>query len=443
MNPPAAAQTYTEHPARRGAGGKAKLAGGALKAAIIRDMQAGQELADPDHPGLRVRKPREGNPVFFYRYRAPLTGSLRQITIGVLGREMTLATIRKEWENLRDTVRNGRDPQDERNARQAHAVANKRAAKAAGYTLGQAVEHYLAELVEPNRKAKGAAEVRRMLVRTIAPLAQVPAAQVDSTRAHELLFKVAKGAPRIALMARQELRAAWEFAVSVGRIKTANPFASKNVGGKLKRNKGTRVLSAGEVGELLRWVQKPNTYSRTVRDALELTLRTGLRSGEVCGIQTSELAEVDGVLWLTIPGPRMKAGKEHRVALVGRAAEIVKARAPADGGYLFPTRRGGKHIEQKVLGVEVYACSGRSKAAAYKHRQVCPVSVWAPHDLRRTARTLLAELACPFEVAEAILAHELPGVSGIYNRAQYEAAKVDWLTRLDQHLEQLRAGVQP
>ena len=43
--------------------------------------------------------------MFFYRYRAPL------------------ATIRKEWETLRDSVRNGRDPQDERKARQANAVA--------------------------------------------------------------------------------------------------------------------------------------------------------------------------------------------------------------------------------------------------------------------------------------------------------------------------------
>lgn len=430
-------KTYT---APRGAGGRARLAGRSLTAAIIREMQPGDELADPEHSGLRVRRPTAGNPVFFYRYRAPLTRSLRQVTVGVLGREMTLATIRKEWENLRDMVRNGRDPQDERKTRQAHAVAKKHAAKAAGYTMGQAVEHYLAELVEPNRKEKGAAEVRRMLVRTIAPLADVPAAQIDSTRAHELLLKVAKAAPRIALMARQELRAAWEFAASVGRIKTANPFSAKNVGGKLKRNKGTRVLTADEVGELLRWMQKPGTYSRTVRDALELTLRTGLRSGEVCGIHTRELAEVDGVLWLTIPGARMKAGKGHRVPLVGRAAEIVKARTPADGGYLFPRRDRKEPIEQKVLGVEVYACSGRSKAAAYTHRQVCPVGAWAPHDLRRTARTLLAQMACPFEVAETLLAHELPGISGTYNRAQYQAEKVDWLTRLDKHLEQLRAG---
>jgi hypothetical protein len=43
-------------------------------------------------------------------------------------------------------------------------------------------------------------------------------------------------------------------------------------------------------------------------------------------------------------------------------------------------------IEQKVLGVEVYAHAGRSKAAAYARKRVCPVRDWAPHDLRRTAR---------------------------------------------------------
>jgi len=90
-----------------------------------------------------------------------------------------------------------------------------------------------------------------------------------------------------------------------------------------------------------------------------------------------------------------------------------------------------------VLGVEVYACSGRSKAKAYASRRVCPAKNWAPHDLRRTARTVLGDLGCPFEVGEAILSHKLPGVAATYNRAQYEAAKVEWLGRLAEHLDAL------
>ena len=62
---------------------------------------------------------------------------------------------------------------------------------------------------------------------------------------------------------------------------------------------------------------------------------------------------------------------------------------------------------------------------------------WAPHDLRRTARTLLASLRCPDEVGEAILGHMKPGIVGVYNLHTYDADRVEWLKRLDAHLEAL------
>lgn len=241
-------------------------------------------------------------------------------------------------------------------------------------------------------------------------------------------------------MTRAEMRAAWDYARTTGRIQGSNPFAGRTVGGKLATKARKRALSPGEVAELLRWMKAPGTYSRTIADALELTLRTGLRSGEVVGIHSSEIKERDGVLWLDIPGERMKMSEPHSAPLVGRAREIVLARMPQgdEPGYLFAGRK-GQPILQKALGVEVYAHSGRSKAEAYMHLAVCPVKDWAPHDLRRTARTMLADLGCPFEVGEAILAHRLPGVAGVYQRAEFVTEKVRWLKALGEHLDHLEA----
>ena len=70
------------------------------------------------------------------------------------------------------------------------------------------------------------------------------------------------------------------------------------------------------------------------------------------------------------------------------------------------------------------------------------VTNWAPHDLRRTSRTLLASMRCPQEVAEAILGHVQPGVVGVYNRHNYDQEKRHWLTLLDAKLEEL-AGTVP
>lgn len=464
-------------PAKRGEGGRAKLAGKSLTALVIKAMQPGDELADPEHPGLRVRCPKSGRPVFFYRYRNP-AGALRQVEIGVLG-DKTLATIRKEWEDLRDAVRNGKDPREAKKTEKQNAVAERKAQKQRILTVADVVEQYLTEKVEKRRKAKGAAETRRLLAQVIrfsswladqkekdkaagrrraklpkgiGDVADLPAQSFTRVMAHELLRAFGENAPRSGGMARQELRACWRYAIAVGRLAAPSPFekleggSDDDLGGGalVSNSKRDRALSREEAGQLLRWMAQPHTYSRTVSDALELVLRTGLRSGEVCAIHSTEISRRDGVLWLDIPAERMKGKKgqqkPHSVPLVGRAEQIVLARMPDKPGYLFPSKVEGKPIEQKVLGVDVYACSGRSSAPAYKHRKVCPVKDWAPHDLRRTARTILAELGCPYEVGEAILAHTLPGVAAVYNRAQYDQQKVEWLTKLGDELDRLTAA---
>lgn len=454
--------------------------GKSLTLATLRAMVPGDELADPEHPGLRVRCV-AGEPthrlVFFYRYRNP-AGALRQVEVGVFGADLTLTGIRARWEALRDRVRNGGDPREEAKATRAQAVAKveevKAAEKAEALTVERVIERYLVERVEPSRKTKGAMECRRMLTQLInfatwtaaqktktatgrrrsklpqgvVDVAKLPAARFTREKAHDLLLAYGATAPRAGGMARQELRAAWRYGVDAGFLEAPSPFEKlagasgrkgDSFGGAALKSvsKKDRVLSPAEAGALLRWMREPGTYSRTARDALELTLRTGLRSGEVCGIHSRELVRRDGVLWLDIPGERMKGGTPHSVPLIGVAEDIVVQRTSEKGGYLFPSREPEKPIQQKVLGVEVYACSGRSTADAYKHRKVCPVADWAPHDLRRTARTLLAELGCPFEVGEAILAHALPGVASVYNRADHVQAKVEWLGQLGRHLDSL------
>ena len=446
--------------------------------AAVKAMVPGDELADPEHPGLRVRRVNEQR-VFFYRYR--IGSKLRQVEIAVLG-PSTLTAIRGQWEALRAQVRNGSDPRLDVKAQRIKTAADLAAQRQRELTVEDVVEFYLTENVEKARKAKGATEARRLLhqlirysswskvrrqgiaarsdaararvplavPRDIGDVASMPAQAFTRERAHKLLFLMGEAAPRSAGMARAEIRAAWRHAIATGRLAPPSPLEmmpehgkrdALGGGGLLSKSVRERYLGKEEAGQLLRWMAEPGTYSRTVRDALELVLRTGLRSGEICGIHSSELERRDGVLWLIIPPDRMKAGKAHTVPLTGRAEQIALARLPEKAGHLFPsTREPGKSIEQKVLGVEVYACSGRSKADAYKSRRVCPVSDWSPHDLRRTARSLLQELGCPYDVGEAILAHALPSVGAVYARSSLVEQKILWLGKLNEHLDALAAA---
>ncbi|MNN99953.1 hypothetical protein D3C81_2197280 [compost metagenome] len=57
--------------------------------------------------------------------------------------------------------------------------------------------------------------------------------------------------------------------------------------------------------------------------------------------------------------------------------------------------------------------------------------------MRRTARTFLASLKCPRDVAEVILGHMLEGVEGDYNRYSYDKDRRIWLRRLSEYLEKL------
>lgn len=72
--------------------------------------------------------------------------------------------------------------------------------------------------------------------------------------------------------------------------------------------------------------------------ALEFTILTAARSGEVFEATWAEV-DLDKAIW-TVPAPRMKASKEHRVPLSNKAIEILAAVQPFAGGWLFPNAKG-------------------------------------------------------------------------------------------------------
>jgi len=155
--------------------------------------------------------------------------------------------------------------------------------------------------------------------------------------------------------------------------------------------------------------------------------------------------EPDG-WWWTVPRGKLKMRRnpllsDLRVPLLGRALSVVSRRLQAHpAGFVFPSRGASGHIEQKALGVAVWTHMPGCELRKEWVRPRLPLSAWAPHDLRRTGRTMLAAMGCPAEVAEAILGHMLPGVRGVYDRHTYDAERRLWLSRLAARLEVLAAA---
>ena len=202
---------------------------------------------------------------------------------------------------------------------------------------------------------------------------------------------------------RQRIGTIMKWAVAQG-YRDDNP-AGDAIGAALPKANGAcrhfRAVHHSEVGDVIRAVRESQA-SLAARLAFEFLVLTAARSGEVRGAAWSEI-DTDAATW-TIPGERMKGGREHRVPLSGRALAVLdEARALDDGsGLVFPAPAGRKPMSDSTLSELL--------------RELGIDAV--PHGFRSTFRDWCSEAAqAPREVAEACLAHVVRGVEGAYARS--------------------------
>lgn len=408
-------------------------------------LKPGEHIMVDECPGLRLVATASTR-TWVYRFKSPVDGRMRQIAIG---RWPTVneAKARVEWARLRDQRLAGSDPALEK--REATAVRTK--PTPVGYTVRQLCDDYLEGHIRKHRKPAGIKETERLFLKRLDSIADKQAALVTRADAFGLLEKQAD-TPVSTAQLRGELAGAWDYALDAGRLPDSAPNWWRLVMRGRLRSKGRKVegkhigtakrtLSHLETGILIRWL--PN-FSKTIDDALTLYLWTCTRGAEICAIEAEEITEESDGLWWTIPKRKTKNARhanatDLRVPLVGRAEVIVRRRLASVGkkGYLFPVDTEMGHTEQKVIQTGVHYKQPYSRTNPKEVRERLPVAHWAPHDLRRTSRTLLASMGCPDAVGEAILGHVLPGVIGVYNCYTYDKERRQWLTALDIKLEQL------
>ncbi|MEH6436674.1 tyrosine-type recombinase/integrase [Massilia sp. DD77] len=415
-------------------------------------LQPGQHFTISDCPGLRLEATASTRS-WTYRYKSPVDSRMRQVKIGTWP-AMSYHSAVVAWEKLRDIRSSGEDPSDQRRAaRQAEQAEREAQREAASkkVTIRRICDQYLDEHVDPRRQEKGAKEVRRLFNVHLGELADLDPSKLTRAQAFDLLQGMID-TPVLASNLRRELGAAWDHALDAGRLDENVPnWWRLLMRGKL-RSRGRilqgerigtakRVLSDGELGQLIRWL--PN-FSRTVDDALTLYLWTLLRGAEITSMHAKDITEEKDGLWWTIPKAETKnrqreRAEDHRVPLVGRAEAIVRRRlGVADQGYLFPSRGRSGHVEQKALGVAVWTHMPYSETRPDQQRPRLPVTRWGPHDLRRSCRTLLAAMGCPDPVGEVLIGHLPPDTgSNVYNRHRYDRERREWLVKLADRLEQL------
>ena len=218
----------------------------------------------------------------------------------------------------------------------------------------------------------------------------VPVSDVTTADVLAILTPIWHDKPETARRVRQRIGAVMKWAVAMG-YRPDNP-AGDALGQVLGRQRAVlqhmRALPHGAVADALATVRTSRALV-TTKDAFELLVLTAARSGEVRLATWNEL-DLDAAVW-TIPAARMKAKRDHRVPLSGRALDILHdARRPSDGtGLVFRSPR-GKSLSDMTLSKLI------------KELGIAAV----PHGFRSSFRDWAAEQTnTPREVVEAALAH--------------------------------------
>jgi len=222
----------------------------------------------------------------------------------------------------------------------------------------------------------------------------------------------ARGAPKMALTTRNVIKRMYEFAIARQKVRT-NPGQALVARFIATQESRTRVLTPIEIGTMLRAVYASD-IRRPLKLAVHLLVLLMVRKSELLLAEWDEFDFYEGV-W-RIPAERMKMKREHWVYLPSQAINMFQELRSLSGGMLvFPSSR-GRHeapIAKPTLNTAVKALG-------------LDMEHFVLHDFRRTASTHLNEMGLPPNAIEKALAHEINGIAGVYNRAEYaeERAKI-------------------
>ena len=231
---------------------------------------------------------------------------------------------------------------------------------------------------------------------------------------------VERGAPATAVHAREIVLQVYRWATERGQ-KVENPADLVRPASIARFEPRDRTLTPEEIKIMYQYMGRIGT-SPSIRAAVKLLLLTMVRKSELTNATWSEI-NFSEALW-TIPKERMKRRNPHLVFLSRQAMDIFIALKTFSGGsdYVLPSRY-DSNVPMNS------ATLSRVMTMTYKlaQKEGQPLAKFGPHDLRRTASTLLHEAGYNTDWIEKFLAHEQKGVRAIYNKAEYRDQRTSML----------------
>ncbi|AIY39908.1 Integrase [Collimonas arenae] len=349
--------------------------------------------------GMRVSKTGRKSWVFVYHF----SGRARRITFGTYP-TIGVAEIRSLHATALQNLERNIDPGD--------PIQLQRAEIRSAPTIDDLAKEYL--LRHAARKKSGK-EDERMLNHDVLPFWRtLKAADISRRDVNALLDRIIeRGAPIAANRVLALIRKMFNFGIQRSII-TENPCA--NVVQPALSIQRDRILSLDEIRTF--WLNiEGAAMSAPVISALKLELVTAQRKGEIVSAEWSEV-DFETRIW-TIPASKAKNGIAHRVYLTDLALELLAKLKALSGNsrYWLPSRIGDKPLTVRSIS-----------HALRINLESIGISNVTPHDLRRTAASMISSMGTPRLVVSKILNHVDSSVTAVYDRHGYDQEKKIALT---------------
>jgi len=423
---------------------------------------ARRDVRDAKVKGLELRITKAGGKTWALRYRRQSDGAKRIVTLGSFP-DYKLEEARDWAEDRKREIARGEDP------------AVKKQARKEAVTFEDLANDWIARHGEVNKSERAVRDDRSMLKLHINPeIGSMKAVEVRKRDVIRLLDAVkAKVDARTADSKKprrmthrpnrvfETVRAIFRWAI--GRdVLQIDPTAG--IAPPIKKEKAReRELSPEEIRTLWQALEMAPVerrklpkgsalgtkivgdselkMTRATALAIQISLVTGQRIGEVAGIAKTELNLNDvAPIWI-IPGERTKNGEPNRVPLSPLAVKLIREaqklladRRLNNDEWLFPG------IKDPMQPMKAHSAT----KALERSRNALGIANFRIHDLRRTAATGMAELGISPHTVSLVLNHisvRRGTITGkVYDRYSYDREKRDALNAWGLQLAKIVAG---
>lgn len=313
----------------------------ALTAKQVENETTPGYYADAASPGLNLQIASSGatppsiTRSWVFRFTSPTTRKRREMGLGS-AQDLKLAAARIKASDLRLKIAEGIDPLDKRQADRVKAIKDR----AHRLTFDEAAQRCIAAKAPEWKNVKHGQQWANTLTTYASPvLGKMPVELIDTAQVMRVLEPIWRTKTETATRVRQRIEMVLDWAQAGGFRTGDNPARLKGALGELLP-KAQKIKQVEHHAALP--YQRAHEFITALRQqpgvaplGLEFLMLTAARTGEVVAARWDEI-DMDGKVW-TVPGERMKAGREHRVPLCTRAVDILSTMKQAQQNeYVFP-----------------------------------------------------------------------------------------------------------